>query len=192
MENEKEILISQFIDDELEIDEKIELVKEIRQTDSFAEQTIEMLEQEKAIASIYNLDAPQVPEAVRAAKVSRLTFANVASMTALAASLILIVKVFFVSAPVSVASSEIHRFVLHMPEAENISIAGSFSGWKNLEMQQVKGSGYWQIALPLAQGEHSYSFIVDGEKQIADPTVPARQMDDFGGENSIITVSNRI
>jgi len=44
----------------------------------------------------------------------------------------------------------------------------------------------------LSEGEHTYSFIVDGKEQMADPTVSARQMDDFGGENSILKVGDKV
>jgi len=193
MENSKEILISQFIDDELSIDEKIEFVTEIIQTESFAGDTLELLTQEKLMETVYAQEPPALPKITNSLKVRRLTFANTASFTALAASLLLIVKVFFLSTPaVDVAATEMHRFVLHMPEASNVAVAGTFSDWKNLKMQKVNDSGYWQITLPVSQGEHSYTFIVDGKKQIADPTVPAKQTDDFGGENSILTVGSRI
>lgn len=192
MENNNDILISQFIDNELDIDEKIAFVTEIIQTESFAGETLELLAQEKLMETIYAQEPPALPMTESPSKVLRLTFANTASLTALAASLFLIVKVFFLSSPVTISTTEMHRFVLHMPEAKNVSVAGTFSDWKNLQMQKVSDSGYWQITLPVSQGEHSYTFIVDDAKQISDPTVPTKQMDDFGGENSILTIGRRI
>jgi hypothetical protein len=47
--------------------------------------------------------------------------------------------------------------------------------------------GVWTIVVPLAPGVHDYSFIVDGEKWVPDPSAPA-MADGFGGVNSRIAV----
>ena len=47
-------------------------------------------------------------------------------------------------------------------------------------------------ALPVAPGEHRFAYILDGERQMADPTLPALEQDDFGGENSILSVGLKI
>ena len=41
-------------------------------------------------------------------------------------------------------------------------------------------------------GEHRFAYILDGDKRMADPTLPAVERDDFGGENSILSVEVRI
>jgi len=192
MREEKEILIRQFIDNELELDEKVDFIKEVRDTDGFADEAIEFLNQEKMMESLFSEPAPEISAVKPKAKIFKLSFANSASLAALAASFILVIKVFILSPDVSVDSKQIHRFVLHMPDAQNVSIAGTFSDWQNIKMQKAGKSGYWQIQLPLDTGEHQYSFIVDGKMQMADPTVPAKQADDFGGENSILKVGDRI
>lgn len=192
MREEKGILISQFIDNELELGEKIEFVKEVRSDEVFADEAIELLNQEVMVETLFSEPAPELKQQPAKAKLIKLNFANTASLAALAASLILVIKVFILSPDVAVDNKQIHRFVLHMPEAQNVSIAGSFSGWQNIKMDRAGSSGYWQITLPLDAGEHQYSFIVDGKEQMADPTVPAKQADDFGGENSILKVGDSI
>jgi 1,4-alpha-glucan branching enzyme len=79
-----------------------------------------------------------------------------------------------------------------MPQASSVELAGSFTGWNRIGMKKISDSGYWQINIPLEKGEYAYIFIVDGKTQIADPTVKAKQVDDFGGENSIINIGNEI
>jgi len=37
--------------------------------------------------------------------------------------------------------------------------------------------------------ECQYSYFVEDGQQITDPTVPERVQDDFGGENSVITIN---
>jgi hypothetical protein len=56
-------------------------------------------------------------------------------------------------------------------------------------MAPIGDSGYWELRLNLPYGEHRFAYILDGSQQVADPTVPVREPDDFGGENSILTVA---
>jgi len=191
MENKNEILITQFIDNELTTPEKIDLVNCISEDKEFAEETVSFLEQEMMMEQVFDTAAPKL-KTIKASNVKKINFTAAASFTALAASLLLVIKVFFVTPDAVPAEKQVHRFVLHMPSAENVSVAGTFSGWKNLDMKNIPGTGYWQLEMPLENGEHQYTFIVDGQKQIADPTVPAKQKDDFGGENSVLKVGNRI
>ncbi len=52
-------------------------------------------------------------------------------------------------------------------------------------------SGYWELTLPVAPGEHRFAYILDGERQMADHPA-ALEQDDFGGENSILSVGLQI
>jgi 1,4-alpha-glucan branching enzyme len=79
-----------------------------------------------------------------------------------------------------------YRFVIFQPEAKEAHIVGSFTGWRTVPMRKV--GGYWQITLPLQAGEHRFSYLIDGRQQVTDPTLPVREPDDFGGENSILEV----
>jgi hypothetical protein len=42
-------------------------------------------------------------------------------------------------------------------------------------------SGYWELTLPIALGEHRFAYILGGGCKIFDPTLPAKGKDDFGG-----------
>ncbi len=42
--------------------------------------------------------------------------------------------------------------------------------------------------LSLPEGEHRYTYILEDGHSFADPTIPARETDDFGGQNTIIDV----
>ena len=52
-------------------------------------------------------------------------------------------------------------------------------------MAPIGNSGYWELRLELPFGEHRFAYILDGTKQITDPTLPVREKDDFGFENCI-------
>jgi hypothetical protein len=55
-------------------------------------------------------------------------------------------------------------------------------------MKRVGTSGYWEVTLDLPEGEHRFSYILEGNRRLADPTILTREHDDFGGENSILEV----
>ena len=58
-------------------------------------------------------------------------------------------------------------------------------------MEKIDGSGYWEISLNIADGEHRFTYILDGSERFADPTARMREQDDFGGENSILSIRKK-
>jgi 1,4-alpha-glucan branching enzyme len=78
--------------------------------------------------------------------------------------------------------------VVYLPDAASAAIAGSFNDWQSLPMLRAGTEGYWEISLDLKPGEYRYSFILDGGRRVADPTVRVREQDDFGTENSVLEV----
>jgi 1,4-alpha-glucan branching enzyme len=81
-----------------------------------------------------------------------------------------------------------HRFVLYLPQANQAEIVGTFTDWNPVPMQKIGASGYWSLTLKVPRGEHRYSYLVEDGNRLVDPTVVAREHDDFGGENSVIIV----
>lgn len=79
------------------------------------------------------------------------------------------------------------QFRLDAPAAHGVQLAGNFTNWKATVAMKRTGNGVWTVVLPLEPGVHSYSFVVDGEKWVADPTAPAVS-DGFGGQNSQLAV----
>ena len=61
-----------------------------------------------------------------------------------------------------------------------------------LAAKEVGESGYWEIFLDVPEGEHRFAYILDGQHQVADPTVPMRETDDFGGQNSILVLGDSV
>jgi hypothetical protein len=109
--------------------------------------------------------------------------------TGLVAALLLVVVFrpqFQSPSPLAESSLVPYRFVIFQPEATQAQIVGSFTGWRTVPMH--KAGGYWQITMPLPAGEHRFSYIIDGGRPVTDPTLPIREPDDFGGENSILEV----
>ena len=180
----KDYLISMFIDDELDLDDKVEFVQTVHDDRHFKDETADLLRQEKTIRGEVVERTPPVEFSVKrkTPPFAWKWFAVFAS--GLAAAML----VFFTAFPDREAKSVAHRFIIFQPDADRIEITGSFTGWDALPLKPAGNSGYWEITLDLPEGEHRFSYIVEGDLRLADPTIPAREKDDFGGENSIIEV----
>jgi hypothetical protein len=81
-----------------------------------------------------------------------------------------------------------YRFVLYQPQVNQAEIIGTFTDWSPVPMQKIGQTGYWTLTLKVPQGEHRYSYLIENDGRIADPSVAAREHDDFGGENSVIII----
>jgi hypothetical protein len=81
-------------------------------------------------------------------------------------------------------------FELHAPDADSVSLAGSFNAWTPGQIQ-LKGpdrSGHWHTEISLPEGVYEYSFIVNGNEWVSDPHALAYREDGFGSRNSLITL----
>jgi hypothetical protein len=80
-------------------------------------------------------------------------------------------------------------FVLTAANAVRISIVGDFNDWDPAAtpLQRVDGQGWW-VVVNLRPGRYRYSFVVDGTRWIADPSAPRAADNDFGTENSVVTI----
>jgi hypothetical protein len=181
----KDLLISAYIDDELNLDDKIVFVETVHEDRDFKDAAVEFLAQEKFIRSDVVIQTP-MQEIRKVRKPSRrLLFRPIAAFAAgLAAAAILL----FIYWPPSEQPLRSYRFVLYQPDAKRVELAGSFSGWKKIPLKHAGNSGYWEITLDIPTGDHRFSYIIEGNRRLADPTIPVRETDDFGGENSILTV----
>jgi hypothetical protein len=79
------------------------------------------------------------------------------------------------------------QFRLEAPDASDVRIAGSFTGWEARHQLHQAGPGLWTITLPLTRGVHDYAFLVNGTEWVADPFAQ-RVNDGFGGINSRIAL----
>jgi hypothetical protein len=71
--------------------------------------------------------------------------------------------------------------------ASSVQLAGSFTNWQPVyDLHQV-APNQWVISVPLPQGVHDYSFVLDGTRWVPDPYAPSVN-DGFGGTNSRVTL----
>ncbi len=189
-----EELISLFIDNELDLDGKITFVETVHADGDFTCDTIDLLTQEKWIRSeVVDIVPPLVvPERQTAAFFSWKRLGVFASGLT-AAMVVVFIGLNLVRMSPDVQGPAVltpYRFVVYQPDVTKAEVIGSFTGWQPIPMARI--DGYWELVMPLPVGEHRYSYVFDGNRKIPDPTVPVRETDDFGGENSILEVRRAI
>jgi len=193
----KDYLISLYIDNELDLDEKIDFVESVHNDRSLKEEAIGLLAQEKLLRTDMVTKMPAAKSITRKSpwKINFLPFRHPLLAAGATFALLTITGLFlwrsdpFLPAP---GQGVEQRFVIYRPNAGNLAIMGNFTDWSPLPMEKIGASGYWSITLHLEPGEHHYSYRMEDGQQIADPTIPLRETDDFGGENSIINISASI
>jgi hypothetical protein len=182
----KDYLISSYIDDELDLDEKIEFVETVHEQMAFKDEAVGLLHQEKQVRGEV---VDRVP-AVTLREKRWFSFALRHPAGIFAAGLVAALLImFFVNPQQEQMMLTTHRFVLYQPDANRVEITGSFLGWKAVAMKKTGTSGYWEAVLEVPAGEHRLCYILEGGRRIPDPTIPIREKDDFGGENSILAVN---
>lgn len=72
-------------------------------------------------------------------------------------------------------------------KAKKVYLAGSFNGWRNKELPMNEIGAGWELPLYLANGTHTYRYIVDG-RWTADPGNPERLPNEFNDFNSVIRI----
>ncbi len=180
--------ISMFIDDELNLDEKLDFVKKVHTEEQFYNESIDLLEQEKLLRADVVSVVPQ-RSVVKSRKIFNFQFFSPFLRVAEFAVVAVLVLFFVFSIQTKNEISSISkRFVIYQPDASSVQIAGSFTDWNNVPMKMTGPSGYWEIELDVTKGEHKYVFIVGDDKKIADPTIMMKERDDFGSENTVLLV----
>lgn len=201
----KDYLISLYIDNELNLAEKREFVTLVNKDDELAGTALSLLDQEVLLRKHYR--AADVKKETLREKLKNIRLLKPLSKPLMAIPAVMMICVIAISlyqytnqsqelqlatAPLTEQGLEPHRFVLYDPTSTNVQIIGSFTNWQPMEMEQTGNSGYWSLTIELPQGEHRYSYLTGDGTRITDPTVWAREKDDFGGENSILNISATI
>lgn len=184
-------LASMYIDNELDLDEKIQFVDKVYGRRPFYEDTRALLLQEKLLRTPPDTTMlPARPPVAGGAGhwFRKLLKPMVFATAGFAAAGLLLFSLVTTPAPAAC----FNRFVIYEPAVHKVELAGSFTGWQRTPMQPIGNSGYWELTLQVPSGEHRFAYILDGERRIVDPTLPASEKDDFGGENSILSVEERV
>jgi 1,4-alpha-glucan branching enzyme len=80
------------------------------------------------------------------------------------------------------------RFGLVVPNAQTVSVVGSFNNWTpGATPLRCLGGAKWFEYLLLAVGRYEYRFVVDG-KWVDDPNAKAYVPNPHGGRNALLPV----
>ena len=198
-ENKMDEIISMFIDNELSIDEKLSFIKKLKVDPDFFSETVALLEQEKLLRAEGLYTAPPLDWKVPAKEHGKPRnllkgfFSPLLQPVGVMAVLaIAVLGIMLAGAPDPAATVCPSRFVVYQPDAREVAVAGEFTDWQPMPMNAAGSGGYWEINLEVPAGEYRFVYIADGKKRFIDPTVPAREQDDFGGENGILVVGKSI
>jgi hypothetical protein len=173
-----------FIDDELTLDDKIDFVETIHESKLFKEETVELLKQERLLRSD---PVDRYPAAeIRPRRLLSFRFLRPLGLVTAGAALSLFVLFLFFTP--TQAPDIPYRFILYRPDVSRVDITGSFTGWKAVPMKQAGSSGYWEYTSNLPRGEYRFAYLLNGAVRMPDPTIQTREDDDFGSENTILSI----
>jgi hypothetical protein len=183
-------MISMFIDNEMDINEKISFIEAVQKNRSFGNDALDFLRQEKLLRTDVVDRVPDI--SINTPFDWKQTVRRFFQPMGLAASGLAAALLFFIFfAPQPVPGPVTNRFVIYRPAVSQVEITGTFTGWERIPMQKIGNSGYWEISLNLTEGEHQFTYILEGQNFFPDPTIPTREMDDFGGVNSVLYVEKK-
>ena len=81
------------------------------------------------------------------------------------------------------------QFVFRAPTAQRVALVGDFNDWdSDATPLHAAAGGLWTVTVPLTAGRYTYTFVVDGERWMADPSAPPAPPDDFGRPSSVVTI----
>jgi hypothetical protein len=80
-----------------------------------------------------------------------------------------------------------HFLLNGFTNARKVFIAGSFNNWVDDQMRMTKGTTGWELSVYLAEGTHTYRYVVDGQ-WMTDPGKKDRLPNEFGDYNSVIRI----
>jgi hypothetical protein len=184
-------LASMYIDNELDLDEKVLFVDKVHSDTPFYRDTRALLHQEKLLRMPPDTSMLPTRPPVAAGSghwIGKMLRPIIFAAAGFAAAGLLLFNLATTRDPAQC----FNRFVIYEPAAHQVELAGSFTGWQRTPMVPIGNSGYWELHLNVPSGEHRFAYILDGDRRISDPTLPASEKDDFGGENSILSVEERI
>ena len=133
-------MISMFIDDELDIDEKISFIETVLKDTSFRNEALQLLHQEKHVRGEVVEHIPSVD--VKAPFSWKKFFRPFFQPMGLVASALVATVIFLLfSTPSPTPDRITKRFVIYKPDVSQVEIAGNFTDWKRVPMQRISNSG---------------------------------------------------
>lgn len=88
------------------------------------------------------------------------------------------------------ASRSLVEFELDAPDADRVSLVGTFNDWDPAAtlLHRADRDSPWSVTVPLPPGAHEYQFVVDGGRWVPDVGAPLAGAEEFGPPNSVVVV----
>jgi 1,4-alpha-glucan branching enzyme len=81
------------------------------------------------------------------------------------------------------------EFRMYLPHASYVELVGDFTGWQDRPVTMHRDAdGFWNVRLRLPEGEHSFSYLVDGRTWMPDYAASGVARNPFGNWTSRLVV----
>ncbi len=74
------------------------------------------------------------------------------------------------------------------PEANKVSLVGTFNNWNKDSDPMEKIDNVWKRTVMLPQGTHEYQFVINDTEWLSDPATENKVPNKYKGQNSVITI----
>lgn len=95
----------------------------------------------------------------------------------------------------SETTSDCIRFQIYLPHAERVELMGDFTNWEAQPIEMKRGdgdgSGWWTAECDIPEGDHTFSYLVDGHYWMPDYAASGLHRNEYGRWTSNLTVEKR-
>lgn len=85
------------------------------------------------------------------------------------------------------------EFQVYLPHAERVELVGDFTDWEKRALPMRRGDGdqrgWWRAACRVPDGDHSFSYLVDGRYWMPDYAANGVHRNEYGQWTSNLTVN---
>ncbi|MBN8645617.1 MAG: hypothetical protein J0L61_10320 [Planctomycetes bacterium] len=82
---------------------------------------------------------------------------------------------------VTISDADKVSFRVYMPDARDVCVVGTFTGWRDGAVPMTRGEGgWWTCEIDLGSGEHEFQYLVDGAHWLADYAAGGLRLNRYG------------
>lgn len=73
------------------------------------------------------------------------------------------------------------QFRVFMPDARDVRVVGTFTGWRDGAVPMSRdGTGWWTAEIDLGPGDHEFQYLVDNDHWLADYAAGGLRLNPYG------------
>lgn len=81
------------------------------------------------------------------------------------------------------------EFRVYLPHAGRVEVVATFTDWRERPVAMTRsGPGWWHATIAVPEGDHTFSYLVDGTLYLADYAAHGVTLNPYGGWVSRLTV----